>query len=108
MYEFGEGIGGLDPCYYFGFRKDLYHFDHFLGQFQNQLGELLDCSSYSIEDVKEHLGADEECGPEARVRARVRDSSNAKEVVVEFRLRRRQFGSRKGAFMTCMVKKLDG
>ncbi len=31
MYEFGETIGGLDRCYYFGYGKDLYHFDHFMG-----------------------------------------------------------------------------
>lgn len=32
MYEFGETIGGLERCYYFGHGKDLYHFDHFLGE----------------------------------------------------------------------------
>ena len=32
MYEFGETIGGLDRCYYFGHGKDLYHFDHFMGE----------------------------------------------------------------------------
>lgn len=32
MYEFGETIGGLDRCYYFGYGKDLYHFDHFMGK----------------------------------------------------------------------------
>ena len=31
-YEYGFDIGGLDPSLYFGFRKDLYHFDHFMGQ----------------------------------------------------------------------------
>ena len=31
MYEFGETIGGLERCYYFGHGKDLYHFDHFMG-----------------------------------------------------------------------------
>ena len=31
MYEFGETVGGLDRCYYFGYGKDLYHFDHFMG-----------------------------------------------------------------------------
>ncbi len=30
MYEFGEDIGGLDPSLYFGFKKDLYHFDHYM------------------------------------------------------------------------------
>lgn len=32
MYEFGETIGGLERCYYFGHGKDLYHFDHFMGE----------------------------------------------------------------------------
>ena len=32
MYEFGETIGGLERCYYFGHGKDLYHFDHFMGK----------------------------------------------------------------------------
>ena len=32
MYEFGETIGGLDRCFYFGHGKDLYHFDHFMGE----------------------------------------------------------------------------
>lgn len=37
MYEFGETIGGLERCYYFGHGKDLYHFDHFMGE-HNFLG----------------------------------------------------------------------
>lgn len=31
-YEFGEDIGGLERSRYFGYSKDLYHFDHFLGK----------------------------------------------------------------------------
>lgn len=37
MYEFGETIGGLDRCYYFGYGKDLYHFDHFMGNLSADL-----------------------------------------------------------------------
>ncbi len=37
MYEFGETIGGLDRCYYFGYGKDLYHFDHFMGKLRADL-----------------------------------------------------------------------
>ena len=48
---------GLDPSWYFGFRKDLYHLDHFLGHFGNQLGELVDNCGFSVEEVLE--------GPEA-------------------------------------------
>lgn len=31
MYEFAEDVGGLDRSRYFGYSKDLYHFDHFMG-----------------------------------------------------------------------------
>jgi hypothetical protein len=31
MYEFAEDVGGLDRSMYFGYPKDLYHFDHFMG-----------------------------------------------------------------------------
>jgi len=31
-YEFGEDIGGMERSRYFGYSKDLYHFDHFLGE----------------------------------------------------------------------------
>lgn len=37
MYEFGETIGGLERCYYFGHGKDLYHFDHFMGELYHSL-----------------------------------------------------------------------
>lgn len=30
-YEWALDVGGLDPSMYFGFSKDLYHFDHFMG-----------------------------------------------------------------------------
>lgn len=32
-YEFGEDIGGMERSRYFGYSKDLYHFDHFMGKF---------------------------------------------------------------------------
>lgn len=37
MYDFGETIGGLDRCYYFGYGKDLYHFDHFMGELNHAM-----------------------------------------------------------------------
>ena len=30
-YEYGLDIGGMDRSKYFGYPKDLYHFDHFMG-----------------------------------------------------------------------------
>lgn len=35
MYEFAEDVGGLDRSHYFGYPKDLYHFDHFMGALQH-------------------------------------------------------------------------
>lgn len=32
LYEFGYDIGGMERSRYFGMSKDLYHFDHFLGE----------------------------------------------------------------------------
>lgn len=55
-YEFGEDIGGLDPSYYFGIRKDLYHFDHFMGQFQAKLPQLMDIARYDIVSVGPEQG----------------------------------------------------
>jgi len=31
-YEFGLDIGGMERSNYFGLRRDLYHFDHFMGE----------------------------------------------------------------------------
>ena len=33
MYEFAEDAGDMERSKYFGFSKDLYHFDHFLGMY---------------------------------------------------------------------------
>lgn len=74
-YEFGEDIGGLDPSVYFGFRKDLYHFDHFMymlvvqldlcadrslpchrGQFQAKLPQLMDVARYEVVSVGPEQG----------------------------------------------------
>lgn len=32
MYEFAEDAGSMERSRYFGFSKDLYHFDHFMGE----------------------------------------------------------------------------
>ncbi len=72
------------------------------GQFLNQLGALVGWSEYSIEGVEEGVQEDD---ADATVLARVVDS-NGVHVRVEFRLKRREFGSKKGAFMTRMVRKV--
>ena len=42
-YEFGEDIGGMERSRYFGYSKDLYHFDHFMGMIAAA------CQNYSLE-----------------------------------------------------------
>lgn len=37
MYAFAEDAGGMERSRYFGFSKDLYHFDHFLGKTNSQI-----------------------------------------------------------------------
>jgi hypothetical protein len=105
-YEFGLDIGGMDPSLYFGFPKDLYHLDHFMGQFQNYLPEMMNLTSYDIVESKQT----------------VPESSPGKiddvwEVVVDvvdkvgkvtrftFELKRKKVGTRKGALMTYMISR---
>jgi len=52
-YGFCEGSGSMERSRYFGYSKDLYHFDHFLGQFQNAFPELLGLESFEIVEVQE-------------------------------------------------------
>lgn len=75
------------------------------GQFLNQLPELVNCCSYSIQDVQERSAGGDE-GPDAVVVAQVVDSSG-QSVLAEFQLKRRTFGSKKGAFMTSMLRKMQ-
>lgn len=88
-----------------------------MGQFGNQLVELINSGGFSIDEVVEGPeaaaaavagGPPGNAPPDAVVRARVlvRESLGGGQVAVEFRLRRRTFGSRKGAYMTSMLRKL--
>lgn len=99
-YEFGYDIGGLDPSMYFGYPKDLYHQDHFMGQFGNQFPEMLNSSSFEI------LG--EEAGEDGAwtVDARVIGGDGSSEKCVRFHLKKKQVGPKKGAFMTYMIETL--
>jgi len=116
-YEFGYDIGGLDPSYYFGFRKDLYHFDHFMGIFQNHLPELVGLSRFEILGVEEGLpveGSSDGDGstafsvsvavyPHQQGRKGVTDPSLPIKFI--FHLRRKLVGARKGSLMTEWLEK---
>eukprot|EP00890_Picochlorum_soloecismus_P000958 jgi/Picsp_1/1863/NSC_05330-R1_protein len=103
-YEFGYDIGGLDRSMYFGFPKDLYHLDHFMGQFANQLGHLVGLTEYTIRDAVDEPTDDND--PEAtwKVWADVVPPRNGDTVRVVFHLRKKRVGSRKGSYMTYMIE----
>jgi len=101
-YEFSEDAGSMERSMYFGFSKDLYHFDHFLGMFNTRLGHLVNNTEYSI---LEGPGAD---APEpARVVTRVTGPQGG-DAFFEFTLVRRALGRKKGAWMTKSLVKREG
>jgi len=102
MYEFGIDIGGLDPSFYFGFRKDLYHLDHFMGQFQTQLSDLVNLRSYCVVGIREEDGGG--TGDHTWiVEVSVLSGPDNQEQKFEFHLRKKNVGARKGALMTAMI-----
>ncbi|KAK9812288.1 hypothetical protein WJX73_010026 [Symbiochloris irregularis] len=92
MYEYGLDIGGMERSRYFGMSKDLYHFDHFLGQFQNSFPDLFDMASYSIKGV-------EEAGEETHVTVEGQ-TTQGKTFALLFKMAERDFGKKKGSIMT--------
>lgn len=115
-YEFGYDIGGLDPSYYFGFRKDLYHFDHFMGIFQNHLPELVGLSKYEIISVNERPlgdgrgddGSNNAFSVAVSVHPQKKGSVTEPSTPVKFifHLRRKSIGTRKGSLMTEWIEKV--
>lgn len=98
MYEFGETIGGLERCYYFGHGKDLYHFDHFMGQFQNAYPELMNLQSYVIEGTKFEEDVH-------KVLVKVTSGVGGSESRFVFILAVKDVGTKKGALMTrCLIR----
>ncbi|PSC72079.1 glucuronoxylan 4-O-methyltransferase 1-like [Micractinium conductrix] len=107
-YEWAVDVGGLDPSLYFGFPKDLYHFDHFLGMFANKLPELVNLQSYDILGNAQELPATDDSPPTWVVRARVVGGAGVAQpsAEFEFQLRRKTVGARKGALMTHMIRRV--
>lgn len=48
MYVFANDGGGMERSRYFGYSKDIYHFDHFLGGFRNAFPELLNLQDFQV------------------------------------------------------------
>ncbi|EIE21998.1 hypothetical protein COCSUDRAFT_33613 [Coccomyxa subellipsoidea C-169] len=94
MYEFGWDIGGMERSRYFGYSKDLYHFDHFLGQFQNTFGDLLGADSCKIAEIRT-LDTDI-----MDVDVIVQRLSSHEEKLITFRMQKKESGRREGSWMT--------
>ncbi|WZN64717.1 hypothetical protein HKI87_10g62740 [Chloropicon roscoffensis] len=101
MYEFCEGSGSMERSRYFGYSKDLYHFDHFLGGFQNEFKDLMEYDSYSFDDV----GMNQEGEKTVRVTVRGSRGSQEYEKSFTFCLVTREFGTKKGCLMTSRIVK---
>eukprot|EP00803_Ostreobium_quekettii_P007525 evm.model.scf_596.2 EVM.evm.TU.scf_596.2 scf_596:17060-18977(+) len=95
LYEFAEDAGGMERSGYFGFSKDLYHFDHFLGGFLNAYPELVNLASYSVSAVEE--GADGT--QKVTVRVEGADGQDVGDSFA-FTLTKRKLGRKKGSWMT--------
>ncbi|PNH02339.1 hypothetical protein TSOC_011694 [Tetrabaena socialis] len=104
-YEFAADAGGMERSRYFGFSKDLYHLDHFMGMFGNMMGELIGSRSHEILSVEgeeaEAEAAKAGQGEGLAVAARVRvvgPAGGSGEYV--FTLVRKELGRKAGAWMT--------
>lgn len=99
MYEFGEDVGGLDRSQYFGYGKDLYHFDHFMGEFSNKFQDIIDHNDFQLEQGEES----EEL---SHIIAQVL-TKNGDTVSVQFIMKVKDIGRNKGKWMTKTIKRID-
>ncbi|CAK0819396.1 unnamed protein product, partial [Prorocentrum cordatum] len=60
MYTFCGGAGLLELHEYFGYKKDLYHEEHFFGRFKSTFAKLIGHRGYTIDSSEER--ADESGG----------------------------------------------
>ena len=111
-YAFALDVGGLEPSIYFGFSKDLYHFDHYAGLLSTRLSHVVNLRSFevlSVEEVPPALALPSGAAAAAAGTAvvtvavqgppRVGDGEAAYRRV-QFHMQRKAVGARKGAWMT--------
>lgn len=98
-YEYGVDFGSMDPSYYFGNRKDVYHQDHVAGQFRNSYPELINCESFAIAEVLD-LKDDMRCMVEVSVQAQGQTQHQHNFV---FCMRRGTLGRKAGCWLTKML-----
>lgn len=100
-YEYGIDFGSMEPSYYFGSRKDVYHQDHVAGQFRSSYMELVNSKSFDIVEVLD-LGDDMRCMVEVSV-----ESPSQQRHRFVFCMRRATIGRKKGCWMTKMLVRGD-
>ncbi|KAG2451322.1 hypothetical protein HYH02_003927 [Chlamydomonas schloesseri] len=101
-YEFAADAGGMERSRYFGFSKDLYHLDHFLGMFGNMCGDLVNSQSHAVlrsGEIPEEPGA-------VAVRVEV-VGPTGRQGQYEFKMVRKEFGRKAGAWMTKSLLKAE-
>lgn len=102
MYEFAEDVGGLERSRYFGYSKDLYHFDHFMGEFANKYGMIIDHKAFEITESRrpENLAA----GQNFHEIFVTVTSMQDEEFKLMFIMKIKDIGSKKGCWMTACLK----
>lgn len=84
----------MERSRYFGFEKDLYHFDHFMGGFATKLGALINHSGYAV------LSEESPAEGVVVVKAAVKGAAGKEDAVYAFVLVKRAVGRKAGAWMT--------
>lgn len=101
MYVFANDGGGMERSRYFGYSKDIYHFDHFLGGFRNAFPDLLELEGFEI------VGEERREAEKAVVTASIvgKDGRDVGKYV--FLLGLRAYGTLKGCWLTDQILKVE-
>lgn len=99
MYVFANDGGGMERSRYFGYSKDIYHFDHFLGGFRNAFPELLNLQDFQVVDEME-------TGPgTAVVNVTIVDRKGAEAGKFAFVMGKRTYGTLKDCWLTDRIER---
>jgi hypothetical protein len=134
MYEFGKDVGGLERSKYFGYSKDLYHFDHFMGEHhcwhmqctQWECMETTQCVascqvvcdrvaaagefSNKFQDIIDHAGFHvqpaKDGGNDTKLVTATVTTKQGEQHSVEFTMKIKDVGRNRGCWMTATIKRL--
>lgn len=120
LYEFCYDAGSLERSRFFGFSKDLYHLDHFMGAVANFCPELLGCRSFEVgperpprDGAARAAGAvafdvEVEAAGEVRGGGGGQGRTGSGRAVFEFTMQRQEWGLRKGCWQTKTLLRVEG